>query len=405
MRQFIIFSTILILLAACNSNQTNVEKETEFNHQRLSRIDSMLNKHIANNELPGATVLLYKNNKIVYHKSFGYSKIEQNEKMQNDNIYGIASMTKLVTSVAALILYEKGYFCLNDKLSDYLPEFNEAKVFIEINGEKQIRKAENNILIKDLFRHTSGIRYGSDEYSAAGVDLNKVNTLHEFVQKLSSVPLYSEPGTQFQYSYSTDVLGYLIERLSGQSLREFMIENIFKPLGMSDTDFILSEDKKDRMVSYYSFTNDSLVLLESGNNSIYLDKRTVFSGGGGLISTTSDYANFLKMILDYGKYNGKTILSRKTIELLSSDFLKAVPDKGFLSNGGGHGLGVGLIPKINEYGELGSDGTIFWSGIRNTHFWVDFEEQMYGIIMTQVSPFLYLPYMEEFRILTYQALQ
>ena len=402
-----IFSIIIIIsvLVGCNNTEhLDNSKGSGLSEKRLSLIDTMLLNLVSNKKLPGATVLIYRNNQIAYHKSFGYSNIEKSIPMQNDNIYGILSMTKLVTSVAALTLYEKGYFLLNDKLSDYLPEFKNMKVFHNQEGKTLTKEANNDILIKDLFRHTSGLTYDSPEYTKVNANLNEVKSLEQFAQNISNVPLYCEPGTKFQYSYSTDILGYLIEKLSGKSLRDYMIENIFNPLEMTDTDFILSEDKIDRMVNFYSYKNDSLTLKELNRNSIYLNKSRIFSGGGGLISTTKDYANFLNMIVNYGNFDNKTILSRKTIELLSSDFLVDVKDKGFLNNGRGHGLGVGVIPKASNYGELFSDGSIFWAGIRNTYYWVDYKENMFGIIMTQVSPFLFLPYMEKFRILTYQSI-
>jgi len=398
----IIFSLYCICCSLFVSHSQEIK--AGFSIERLGRIDTILNNYIDAHQLPGATVLIVRNNETVYNKSFGFSNLEQKIPMKNDNIFGIASMTKLITSISALILYEKGYFRINDKLSDYLPEFKNMKVFVKKNGKTVIEDAKQDILIRDLFRHTTGLKYGGKEYNDIGATFTKVKSVKELVQKISRVPLYAEPGTKFEYSYSTDILGNLVERLSGQTLQEFFKENIFEPLEMKDTDFYLVDNKVDRMVSFYEYKNNKLVLKESSRNSKYRVKDGIFSGGGGLISTAKDYAKVLQMLLNGGNHQSAQILSRKTIELMIADHLADVPNKGFLSNGRGHGLGVGVIPDAAKFGEIFSEGAVFWSGIRNTFYWVDFKENMYGIIMTQMTPYKYLPYGKMFRILTYQAL-
>ena len=401
---FLLISLIVVLFfVGCNCNTCNT-KNTDLSQQRLTKIDTMINGYISSGKLSGATVLISRNNQVAYLKSYGYSNIADSILMKNNCIYSIASMTKLVTAVGALILYEKGYFRLNDELSDYLPQFKNMSIFINTEKGTVVKPAANPILVKDLFRHTSGITYGSKEYSEAGAVLNKARSLEEFVQNISKVPLYHEPGTTFEYSYSTDILGYLIEKLSGQTLRDFLIENIFNPLKMDDTDFYVPEDKKSRLVNFYEYNNNNLIIKEAYDNSVYNKLPDIYSGGGGLVSTVYDYSRFLQMILNYGHYNNLQILSRKTVELMITDQIANIENKGFLSDGRGHGLGVGLIPDAGAYGELFSSGSIFWAGIRNTYFWVDFRENMYGILMTQMTPFVYLPIMDEFRILTYQAI-
>lgn len=250
--------------------------------------------------------------------------------MENNCIYGIASMTKIITSVAAMILYEKGYFRLNDELSTYIPEFKNMKVY---DDENLVIEAINPILIRDLFRHTSGIKYYSKEYNEAGATFSQVKSLAELVENLSSVPLYHEPGSTFDYSLSTDILGYLIEKLSNQTLREFFIKHIFNPLEMDDTDFFVPEEKKDRLAYFYRYKNDSLKSLQQYENSSYRELPKIYSGGGGLVSTVEDYEKFLKMLINYGKYEDKQILSRKTVELMKTDQLHNIDNKGFLSKG------------------------------------------------------------------------
>ena len=403
-RNFIIVILLVNLIFVSCDFKTNDLEDTNLSQARIARIDTMLNGYINSGKLSGATVLISRNNQIAYLKSFGYNNIIDSIPMKNDCIYGIASMTKLVTSVAAMILYEKGYFRINDKLSDYLPEFKNMSVYVNKEYGNSIKDADNPILIKDIFRHTSGIKGITKEYREVGADFSQVSSLSEFVQRISAVPLYHEPGTKFEYSSSTDILACLIERLSGQTLREFFIENIFTPLEMDDTDFYIPKEKKDRLVSYYEFRNDSLILKETYENSKYKELPEFYRGGSGLVSTVEDYAKFLQMLLNYGIYNDTRILSRKTVELMKTDQLQNVDNKGFLSNGRGHGLGVGVIPDAGQYGELFSDGSIFWQGVRNTDFWIDYQENLFGILMTQMSPFRYLPYMEKYRILTYQAI-
>ncbi len=400
---FIIILLAILILNSCDP-KTNDSEKTKLSPERLTRIDTMIKGYINSGELSGATVLISRNNQIAYLKSYGYSNIGDSTLMNTDCIYWIASMSKLVTNVAALILYEKGYFRLNDKLSDYLPEFKNMRVFVDKANGNEIKDAANPILVRDLLRHTSGIKYGSKEYDEAGVGFWKVDSLSEFARKISTVPLYHEPGTAFEYSYSTDILGYLIEELSGQTLREFFIENIFVPLKMVDTDFYVPEEKKDRLANYYEYKNDSLILLESYENFIFRDHPKVYFGGGGLVSTAEDYAKLLQMLLNYGKYNNTRILSRKTVELMKTDQLQNIANKGFLADGLGFRYGLGIITDAEQYGELASNGNLFWSGSRETYFWIDYEENLFGILMTQMMPNAHLPYREKFRILTYQAM-
>ncbi|MBK8808391.1 MAG: beta-lactamase family protein [Bacteroidales bacterium] len=393
-----------LLLISCNF-KTNDLEATHLSQERLARIDTMLNGYINAGKLSGATVLISRDNQIKYLKSFGYSNISDSIPLKNNYIHGIASMTKLVTCVAALTLYETGYFKMNDRLSDYLPEFKNMKVFVNNANGDTTKEAANPILIKDLFRHTSGLKYGSMEYETAGVDLGNVNSTSEFVQKIAAIPLHFEPGTTFEYGYSIDIIGCLIEKLSGKTLRDYLIENIFVPLKMDDTDFYVPKEKMDRLANFYMLRNDSLILAENYDKSAYKTLPKMYSGGGGLVSTAEDYAKFLQMLLNYGECHEKRILGRKTVELMQTDQLSDVANKGFLSKGQGHGLGSGLINNAGQYGELYSDGSLFWMGLRNTYFWIDYKENLFGIFMTQMSPFMVFPYGEQFRILTYQAIE
>ena len=387
-----------LILIGCDFN-TNDSENLNLSPERLTRIDTMLNGYINSGKLSGATVLVSRRNQIAYLKSFGYKNIQDSIPMENDCIYGIASMTKLVTSVAALILYERGYFRLNDKLSDYLPEFKNMKVYVDKENGNETRDAENPILIRDLFRHTSGLKRGSAEYRAVGAAVSQVNSLAEFAEKISTVPLYYEPGTKFSYGPSTNILACLIEKLSGQSLRDFFIKNIFVPLNMNNIDYYIPKEKKDKLAYYYLYRNDSLILKRTYDKEL----QKVFPGATGLYSTAEDYSKLLQMLLNYGKYNDTRILSRKTVELMKTDQLKNI-DNDFSSNGQGHGLAGALITDIGQYDGLGSIGTLSWGGVRNTSFWIDYQENLCGILMSQMAPNHYLPYTDQFRILTYQSI-
>jgi len=392
---------------------------------RLATIRSVMNRHVAEKQIPGAAGLIARRGKIAYQEAFGMADIEAGKPMQLDTIHRIYSMSKPITSVAVMMLYEEGKFQLNDPVAKYLPEFAKMQVAIEEKdpqtGKPMLKTApaKRPVTVRDLLRHTAGLTYGffsdtlvDQEYRKAKIlsDLN----LAEFVTHLTQIPLLYEPGARWHYSVSVDVLGRLVEVLSGKSFDQFLQERIFTPLDMRDTGFYVPANKKDRLAKLYSPTKDGKIqpavicatrqeCTEKFPNAApsYLEPPTLLSGGGGLVSTAYDYLRFCQMLLNKGQYDGKRLLSRKTVQLMSSDNLGTIPGMG---PGAGFGLGFAVSKAPGEAGMMGSAGEYNWGGAAGTRFWIDPQEELIGIFMIQILPHTGLEYGSEFRVLTYQAI-
>ncbi|HEY8459342.1 MAG TPA: serine hydrolase domain-containing protein [Blastocatellia bacterium] len=392
---------------------------------RLAHIRSVMNRHVAEKRIPGAIGLIARRGKIAYQETFGMADVEAGKPMRIDTIHRIYSMSKPITSVAVMMLYEEGKFQLNDPVAKYLPEFAKMQVGIEEKDPQtgnltlKTAPAKRPITVRDLLRHTAGLTYGvfgdtlvDREYRKAKIlsDLN----LAEFVTNLSKIPLLYEPGSRWHYSVSVDVLGRLVEVLSGKSFDQFLQERIFAPLDMRDTGFYVPADKKDRLAKLYRPTRDGKVqpaaicstrqeCLEKFPNAApsFLEPPTMLSGGGGLVSTTYDYLRFCQMLLNQGQYGGKRLLSRKTVQLMSSDHLGTIPGMG---PGVGFGLGFAVSKAPGEAGMMGSPGEYNWGGAAGTRFWIDPQEEMIGVFMIQILPHTGLEYGSEFRVLAYQAI-
>jgi len=392
---------------------------------RLSHIATVMNRHVAEKQIPGASGLIARHGKIAYQQAFGMADMEAGTPMRLDTIHRIYSMSKPITSVAVLMLYEEGKFQLNDPVAKYLPEFAKMQVGIEEKdpqtGKLVLRTvpAKRQMTIRDLLRHTAGLTYGffgdslvDQEYRKAKIlsDLN----LTDFVKNLSQLPLLLEPGTRWNYSVSVDVLGRLVEVLSGKSFDQFLQERIFVPLGMSDTGFFVPASKKNRLAKLYRPTKDGKIqpapvcatrqectekFPEAAPS--YLEPPSLLSGGGGLVSTAYDYLRFCQMLLNGGQYGDHRLLSRKTVQLMSSDNLGSIP---IGMPGYGFGLGVAVSKAPGEAGMMGSPGEYNWGGAAGTRFWIDPTEELIGIFMIQILPHTGLEYGSEFRVLTYQAI-
>lgn len=392
--------------------------EAGFIPDRLARIDKIMYKEMAAGKIPGAVVLVARNGAIAYHKSFGFADIDAQRHMQNDDIFRIASMTKAVTTVAVMMLYEQGRFQLNDPVAKYLPIFKDMRVVIRASENRGITTAPATrpIRIIDLLTHSSGISYrfiASDvqkTYAEAGVNdgmTGKPVTLQENMEILARQPLLFEPGTDVAYGLSTDVLGYLVEKVSGETLDRFYSDNIFKPLAMNDTYFYLPADKADRLVTLYAdVAGEGLVVSKGDESAIKMEyprypvegARSYLSGGAGLSSTAGDYARFCQMLLNDGKFGDKRLLSRKSVELMRTA-------RADLDENGVDDFGLGFyVTQLSETGELGSNGAYSWGGAFNTVFWIDPEEKLIGVLMTQVRP-VRSNIRKRFETVVYQALQ
>ena len=417
MKKIIFALTIIFLVSGCSqtSSTFDLPENQGVSSERLDRIDSYLNKAIEKNQIPGAVALIRRNNKIIYNKAFGYSDVENKIMYSTDDIFRIASMTKAVTSLAVLMLWEEGEFNLDDPIEKYIPEFKDLKVLTDFNETDSTylsKPAENKISIRHLLTHTSGIGYGViDEdarfkaiYKKQGiVDLFTTDSINigSNVKKLAQLPLHHEPGEAFTYGESLDVLGYFIEVISQKSLDVFFKERIFDPLEMNDTYFYLPTTHQDRLVPVQT-KRDGFWTKYQGDfydtNYPVKGAKTFLSGGAGLSSTTADYSNFLQMFLNKGSFKDKQILGKKTVELVYVNQNNHIPDSSI-------SLAFGLVSgKDQALGGKGSMGTITWGGYFNTFYFADPVENIIGILYKQTREIEEEKTNIEFSTLLFQSL-
>ena len=353
----------------------------------LARLGRVMRGEVERGRVPGAVALIARRGRLAYFEAFGERDPASAAPMQSDTIFRIYSMTKPIVSVAAMMLWEEGRFLLSDPISKYLPELGALKVAVARGGEIDQVDAERAITVQDLLRHTFGLTYEfrgygpvHKMYMAARI-YSRDQTNAEQVAALSKLPLLNQPGTKWEYSRSTDVLGRLVEVLSGVSLGEYLQEHILKPLGMIDTAFHVPSASLGRLAEGFAKDPDT----GSGVQLVNVKDAPKFeSGGGGLVSTTADYARFLQMLLNRGKLDGVRYLSRKTIELMTSDHLGPItgaPDLLLPGYGFGLGFAIRLQPGISHV--PGSVGQYFWGGLAGTTFWVDPAEELFAIMMIQ----------------------
>jgi CubicO group peptidase (beta-lactamase class C family) len=372
----------------------------------LSRLGKVLSGEVANGRLPGAVALIARRGRVGFFESFGRRDPASGAPMATDAIFRIYSMTKPIVSVAAMMLWEEGRFLLSDPIGKYLPELTDLKVAVQRGAEIELVPAARPITIQDLLRHTSGLTYefrGSGPvhkmYMAAKI-YNRHQSNADQVATLSKMPLLHQPGSQWEYSRSTDVVGRLIEVLSGLRLGEYLQRNILAPLGMVDTAFHVPMSDHERLAEAFAKDPDS----GAGVQLINVKEAPGFeSGGGGLVSTASDYARFLQMLLNHGRLDGVRLLSRKTVELMTADHLGPVtgaPD--LLLPGYGFGLGFAVRLQTGISPVPGSIGQYFWGGLAGTTFWIDPAEQLFAIMLIQ-APGQRDYYRNLFRDLVYAA--
>jgi len=386
--------------------------EVGFSAERLKRIDAAMQRYIDQRKLAGIAALVARRGRVVHFERFGLQDIEANEPIQLDTIFRIYSMTKPITSVALMMLYEHALFHLTDPVSKFIPEFKKVKVLV---NEGELADLTREITIHDLLTHTAGLSYGDEAdspvdelYRQAEVFLPDI-TLQEMIRRLSELPLADQPGQVWRYSVATDVVGYLVEVISGMSLGDFFEEEIFQPLGMADTAFSVPPQQIHRFATLYGPTEDSpLEVLDKPAESEWLAPVRLHSGGHGLVSTAADYLRFAQMVLNKGELDGVRLLGPKTIELMTTNHLPptllpfAMGEEGM--PGLGFGLGFSVMMDVAQSGMMGSVGLHGWGGYASTHFWVDPVEQLIGILMTQLLPSGTYPTTNDFRTLVYQAL-
>ena len=386
--------------------------------ERLERITSKVQQTIDDKRIAGAVTLVARHGKVAYFKSQGSLDREAGKPMRNDAIFRICSMSKPITSVAVMMLYEEGKFLLDDPISKYLPEFKNPKVLVKpASGEPYTIPASREITIRDLLTHTSGLTYGWNEtlgqrYKDAHVadGLSQYDgTIADNTQRLASVPLLFSPGTRWEYSLGIDVLGRFVEVLSGMPFDQFLRTRIFEPLGMKDTFFYLPDNKVERLATAYTYYPEKGLQrfpdapIVEGTFSYtadypYRGPKKLFSGGAGLSSSTADYYRFSQMMLQGGKVGDVRLLSRTSVELMTHDQL------GHISDDNAFGIGFGLEGIKTPLKELGSPGSFGWGGFFYTQFSIDPKEDMIVIFMGQLHPTGDLTLDRQVHELAYQAI-
>lgn len=389
--------------------------------ERLARVDAWREALIRDGKLAGATTLVMRRGQVAHLGCSGLADMERGVAMTPESILRIYSMTKPLTSVAIMMLYEEGRFQLDDPITRFLPCFRDMRVFTGgSRGSFEAVPAERDITFRDLLTHTAGLTYGFMQstlvdamYRDQGVDFQtSERSLGEVVEAAASLPLLSQPGRAWNYSIATDVLGHLVAVMSGQDFGDFMRQRILTPLGMVDTDFHVPEGKRPRFAACYARGQDGRpMLIDDPQGSRFGAPRAICSGGGGLVGTVGDYARFCRFLLNKGELDGVCLLGRKTVELMMSNHLDgdmaAMGQPRFSESsyaGIGFGLGFSVMLDPARAQILGTPGECAWGGAASTAFWVDPGEEMAVILLTQLMPSSTYPLRRELRVLTYQAI-
>jgi CubicO group peptidase (beta-lactamase class C family) len=394
--------------------------------ERLARIETHLQKrYLASKKIPGALTLVARKGQVAYLSEQGRMDIERDKPMREDTIFRIYSMTKPITSVALMMLYEHGHFQLDDPVHKFIPEWRNLRVYQSGNHPNWITTpCERPMSIRDLFCHMSGLTYGFMERTNVDRAYRRLKIgreahegqkdLRQMIEQLAELPLEFTPGSHWNYSVSTDVLGYLVELISGMPLDEYFRTRIFEPLGMVDTGFSVPSDQIDRFAANYTRRRDkSLRLADDPGDSPYTRPTTFFSGGGGLVATAADYLRFCRMLLGRGELDGVRLLGRKTIDLMTSNHLPGGRDLTELATGAfsettyegvGFGLGFSVQLDCTKSQIVGTPGEFAWGGMASTAFWIDPREELIVIFMTQLMPSQTFNFRAQLKSIIYPAL-
>ncbi len=376
--------------------------------ERLQRLDSLGQRYVADGNYAGLVTLVARKGKIVHFKAHGNFGVDNQTPMETDTLFRIYSMTKPVTAVAAMMLYEEGKFHMNDPVSKYLPAFADQKVLV--NGE--LVTPDSPMRMRQLFMHTAGLSYGFGNDNAVDIEYQKAqlfqaNDLDDFIAKLAKLPLRYQPGERYHYSVSMDILGAVIEKLADMPLDDFFSQRIFQPLKMNDTFFELPANKKQRLASdqYWDAQTNTIAVMPAERSRSY-DNVGLFMGGGGLISTAYDYFRFSQMVLNGGELDGARLLGPKTVAFLGSNHMTAgvrAVGKHDLHAGQSMALGYGVVTDPALMPATSSMGELSWAGLAGTKFWIDPQEQLIGIGLVQLysSPW---PLRFDLKVGAYQAI-
>jgi CubicO group peptidase (beta-lactamase class C family) len=390
---------------------------------RLATLDRFVqSRYIDAGKLPGALILIARRGEVAHLSTLGLCDVERKKPVREDTIFRLYSMTKPLTSVAFMMLVEQGLVALDDPVHSVIPEWKDLGVYQGGFMETyRTTPPARPMLMIDLLRHTSGLTYGFQQMSNVDAAYRKLKlgernagaTLDNMIAQMAKLPLEFSPGTAWNYSHSTDVLGYLVGKISGQPFDHFLRENIFAPLGMNDTGFDVPESKQGRFAACYAYTaRNPLLLFDDPAKSAYLQPPSMVSGGGGGVGTAGDYLRFCRMLLNGGTLDGVQILSPKTIALMTLNHLPDGKDLPTLSrslfsevayNGVGFGLGFAVTLDTTRTMLAGSIGDYFWGGAASTYFWIDPKEELITIFMTQLMPSSTYAIRRELRTLVYSS--
>lgn len=403
-----------VTLSAQTSAPARSSAATWLDPTRLERLTTQFDTYVKNKQLSGGVIMVAHKGKIAYQHSFGMRDVESSSRMPEDAIFRIASQSKALVSVGIMILQEEGRLLISDPASKYIPEFANTTVAVAQEGRPyEVVKAKRQITLRDLLTHTSGFGYGTgiakDKWEAAKITgwyfADRDEPVGATVARMAALPADAHPGEKYVYGYSTDILGAIIEKASGQTLEAFLQDRILTPLAMKDTHFYLPESKVNRLATVYSAgtggitrTSDSGTMVSQGH--YVKGPRKSFSGGAGLLSTANDYMRFLLMMQNGGQLDGRRILSRKSVELMTVDHLGSIP----YTAGSGFGLGFSVKKDLGLRGELGSVGEYGWGGAYHSTYWVDPKEELVVVYFTQLIPTGGLDDHPKLRALIYQAI-
>lgn len=392
--------------------------------ERIAAVGPFLSGYVGSGRLPGYCVLVSRRGEEAYFDYAGARDVERNSKLERDTVFRIYSMTKPITSVALMMLYEKGAFALDDAVSRYIPQWKHLKVFASgTERDYRVTEPKRAMRVKDLFTHTSGLTYGFMQshpvdamYRSQDIGgMATSGTLEVMIEKLAEIPLQFSPGDRWNYGVSTDVLGYLVQKLADMPLDEFIRTRITQPLGMQDSGFSVRPDQASRLAACYERVpdTDAYRLQDDPTKSPYLKPPTFLSGGGGMVSTIDDYHNFTRMLLGKGEYGGARIIGRKTLEYMTLNHMPGNKDLAAMGqpvfsetpyDGVGFGLGFSVVIDPATSNVVDSVGEYAWGGAASTYFWVDPVEELIVIFMTQLIPSSSYPIRRQLKQLVYQSL-
>ena len=390
-----------------------------FSSKRLNRVNERMQSYIDDGKLAGALTMLVRRGEAFHFETYGVQDFESGVPVSGDTIFRLYSMTKPITSVAAMMLYEEGRFSLDDPVGKFIQDFANMQVFDGM-GETGMRLVDQDspITIRHLLTHTSGLSYGLHRDTPVDAMYHEAriadadSTLKEVMDRLGKIPLVNQPGTMWRYSMSSTVLGYLVEVVSGVSFDQFLRERIFTPLGMEDTSFFVPEQNLDRLATAYVPSRGGRIAPHEGSvTTRHKRPHAMQSGGAGLVSTAGDYTRFCRMLLNGGELDGERVLAPKTVQMMASDHLTddlkpyIVEDRFYgYTKGCGFGLGFSVVEDIAQHGIPGSNGMYGWFGAASCYFWIDPAEELIAILMTQFLPVTWYPLHREFQTATYQAM-